>query len=174
MNNETNAARLRYLMQLDANRQKAKSAGRIETQRNEYQTARGGTEAANTTSVPLQKEGGTFVVPAVINNTINLSFVIDSGASDVSIPADIVFELMRKGSIQTSDFIGQKTYELADGSTMPSQTFRLRSVKVGDKVVENVLASMAPVKGSLLLGQSFLSRFRSWSLNNAKQALVLE
>jgi len=125
-------------------------------------------------SVPLQKEGGTFVVPAIINNAINISFVIDSGASDVSIPADIVFELFRTGSVQASDFIGQKTYELADGSTMPSSTFRLRSLKVGDKIVENVIASMAPVKASPLLGQSFLGRFKSWSLDNARQALVLQ
>ena len=31
-------------------------------------------------------EGGTFVVPARINDQITLKFVIDSGASDVSVP----------------------------------------------------------------------------------------
>jgi predicted aspartyl protease len=44
---------------------------------------------------------------------------------------------------------------------------------VGDIVVENVTAGITPVEGSLLLGQSFLSRFKSWSMDNAKQALVL-
>jgi predicted aspartyl protease len=36
--------------------------------------------------------------------------------------------------------------------------------------IENVKAGIAPVAGELLLGQSFLSRFKSWSIDNAKQA----
>jgi predicted aspartyl protease len=40
-------------------------------------------------------------------------------------------------------------------------------------VIENVRGSVANVKGDLLLGQSFLSRFKSWSIDNARQALVL-
>jgi predicted aspartyl protease len=39
--------------------------------------------------------------------------------------------------------------------------------------IENVQGSIAPVAGELLLGQSFLARFKSWSIDNARQALVL-
>jgi hypothetical protein len=35
-------------------------------------------------------------------------------------------------------------------------------------VIENVKGSVANVKGDLLLGQSFLSRFKSWSIDNAR------
>jgi predicted aspartyl protease len=103
-----------------------------------------------------------------------LDFVVDSGATDVSIPADVVMTLMRTGTLAKSDFLGEKTYVLADGSTVPSQTFRIRSLKVGSKVLQNVSGSVASVEGSLLLGQSFLSRFKSWSVDNAKHALVFE
>ena len=41
-------------------------------------------------SIPMRMEGSTYVVPVQINNAISLDFVIDSGASDVSIPADVV------------------------------------------------------------------------------------
>jgi clan AA aspartic protease (TIGR02281 family) len=137
--------------------------------------ARGEAPPWERSSVPLlQTQSSLFVVRAIINNAVTLNFMIDSGASDVTIPADVVVELFQSGTLQPADFIGQKTYKLADGSTLLSKIFRLRSVKVGDKIVENVLASMAPVKGSPLLGQSFLSRFRSWSLDNNRQALVLE
>jgi hypothetical protein len=67
-----------------------------------------------------------------------------------------------------------KTYRLADGSTVPSATFRIRSLTVGNLKIEDVTARLAPVEGSLLLGQSFLSRFKSWSIDNASQVLVLE
>lgn len=82
--------------------------------------------------------------------------------------------LMRTGTLNDSDFLGSQMYRLADGSTVPSQTFYIRTLKVGDRVVENVVGSVAGVEGSLLLGQSFLSRFRRWSINNGKQVLELE
>jgi predicted aspartyl protease len=126
------------------------------------------------TSVPMQSEGGVYVVPVLINSAITLNFVIDSGAADVSIPADVVMTLFRTGTLKDSDFLDEKTYVLADGSKVPSQTFRIRSLKVGDKVLENVVGSVATVKGSLLLGQSFLGRFKSWSLDNTTHALVFE
>ena len=118
-------------------------------------------------------EGGAYLVPVVINDTITLDFVVDSGASDVSIPADVVMTLMRTGTLKEFDFLGEKTYVLADGSKVPSQTFRIRSLNVGGKVLDNVHGSVASVQGSLLLGQSFLSRFKSWSVDNGKHSLLL-
>jgi len=125
-------------------------------------------------AIPLQREGGTFVVPVSINGEITLKFTIDSGAADVSIPADVVMTLLRTGTLTREDFLGTQTYRLADGSTVPSQTFRIRSLKVGDRVVENVTGSVASVAGTLLLGQTFLSRFKSWSIDNQRQVLLLD
>jgi predicted aspartyl protease len=125
------------------------------------------------TSVPMRIEGGTYVVPVLINGAITLDFVVDSGAADVTIPADVVLTLMRTKTIEETDFLGEQTYVLADGSRVPSQTFVIRSLKVGNKVLENVHGSVASVHGSLLLGQTFLSRFKSWSVDNTKHALLL-
>ena len=112
-------------------------------------------------------------MPFLINNAITLDFIVDSGAADVSIPADVVMTLFRTGTLEKSDFLGEKTYVLADGSEVPSQTFRIRSLKVGSTVLQNVTGSVASVKGSLLLGQSFLGRFKSWSIDNTGPALRL-
>ena len=90
---------------------------------------------------------------------------MDSGAADVSIPADVVGTLIRTGTLTETDFVGEQTYRLADGSRIKSKTFRIRQLKVGDRVMENVLGSVADVKGSLLLGQSFLSRFKKVSFD---------
>ena len=125
-------------------------------------------------SIPMKKDGGIYVVPVLINNAITLDFMVDSGASDVSIPEDVVTTLIRAGTIRDTDFIGQETYKLADGSKVKSETFRIRSLKVGDRVLENVTGSVAGRKGTLLLGQSFLGRFKSWSIDNTKHLLVLE
>jgi predicted aspartyl protease len=47
-------------------------------------------------------------------------------------------------------------------------------MRVGNRTVENVAGSITTVEGSLLLGQSFLGRFKSWSIDNGKKALLLE
>jgi clan AA aspartic protease (TIGR02281 family) len=129
---------------------------------------------SSTTEVPLNAVNGTFVVPVEINGVITLNFIVDSGATDVSVPSDVVSTLMRTGTIERSDFIGTQTYILADGSESPSNTFIIRSLKIGNVHIENVTGSVSPAKGSLLLGQSFLQRFKSWSIDNTMHDLVLE
>lgn len=91
----------------------------------------------------------------------------------LALPADVVSTLIRTGSLVASDFIGERKYVLADGSVVPSATFNIRSLKVGNRVLQNVLGSVASAKGSLLRGQSFLSRFSSWSIDNKRQILIL-
>jgi clan AA aspartic protease (TIGR02281 family) len=132
------------------------------------------TPNSNWIRVPLKKDGGTFGVPVEINSTLTLDFVVDSGATDVSVPADVFLTLIRTGTIKDSDVIGEQTYVLADGSKSKSITFTIRSLKIGGTIVNNVKGSVATPHGMLLLGQSFLGRFKSWSVDNARRELVLE
>jgi hypothetical protein len=130
-------------------------------------------EKGPATYIAMQRLSGTYIVPVSINGRLSLDFVVDSGAADVSIPADVVLTLMRTGTIQGNDFVGTQRYRLADGSVVPSMTFRIRTLEVGGHEVRNVLGSVAPVSGTLLLGQSFLGRFKSWSIDNHRHVLVL-
>ena len=122
----------------------------------------------------MEQMGGVFVVPVRFNEVITLNAIVDSGASDVSVPVDLVLTLMRANTITEADFLGQKTYVLADGSKVPSHQFRIRSLRVGNRTIQNVVASVASSSASILLGQSFLGKFKSWSVDNAKHALVLQ
>jgi clan AA aspartic protease (TIGR02281 family) len=124
--------------------------------------------------VALSRSDSTFIVPAVVNGALRLGFVVDSGASDVVIPIDVMTTLMRTGTLRENDFLGKQTYVLADGSKLPSLRFRIRSLKVGDTVLEDVIASVSPALGDPLLGQSFLRRFRSWSIDNERGLLLLD
>ena len=124
--------------------------------------------------IALFKDRGTFKVPVIINGAIVLDFIVDSGATDVSVPADVAMTLMRTGTLQDGDFLGSQDFILADGSSVPSQTFRIRSLKIGNHVIEDVTAGIGGAKSNLLLGQSFLSKFKAWSIDNRRQALILE
>jgi clan AA aspartic protease (TIGR02281 family) len=127
---------------------------------------------AHAESIPLIHERGIFLVPVVINGEITLKFTIDSGAADVSVPADVVSTLQRTGTISKGDFLDSQVYELADGSTRVSRRFQIRSLRVGGLELHNVIAVVAPPEGSLLLGQSFLSRLKTWSMDNERHMLV--
>ena len=123
--------------------------------------------------VRLKEDSGIFVVPVEINGAITLDFAVDSAAGNVTIPADVYYTLVRAGTIKDSDIIGQRTVVLADGSQSKLPTFTIRSLRVGDNVIENVNASVLPLEGQLLLGQSFFARFKSWSLDNTRRVLLL-
>jgi clan AA aspartic protease (TIGR02281 family) len=129
--------------------------------------------AAYSESIPLVRENGTLQVPVVINGKTSLSFTIDSGATDVSIPANIFYSLTRAGTVSPQDFLDKRAYTLADGSTELSQRFRIRSLRVGNLELRDVIASVMPSAGSLLLGQSFLSRLKSWSIDNERHVLLI-
>ena len=123
-------------------------------------------------SVPLKREGGTYVVPVLINGRITLDFTLDSGAADVSIPADVFSTMVRTKTVAESDLMGMQVYVLADGSEQNSQRFRIRSLKVGSLELHDVIGSVSPAAGTLLLGQSFLSRIKFWSIDNVRHVFV--
>lgn len=131
------------------------------------------TAASRTEEVALREDAGELLVPVVINDSVKLDFTLDSGASVVAIPADVAMTLIRTGTLTRDDYLGRKTFQLADGRTVPSEMLRIRSLKVGDIVVHDVQASVTDTKGSLLLGQTFLARLSTWSIDNARHVLVL-
>jgi clan AA aspartic protease (TIGR02281 family) len=123
--------------------------------------------------IPLAREGGTLVAPVIINNAVKLNFTVDSGAADVSIPADVFSTLVRTGTVRQADMRGPRRYMNADGESHESKTFAIRSLKLGNVEVSNVEADVSPPNAPLLLGQSFLKRFKSWSIDNTTQELIL-
>jgi clan AA aspartic protease (TIGR02281 family) len=124
-------------------------------------------------SVLLKREGGVLVLPVQVNDRITLDFTIDSGAADVVIPADVFSTLSRTGTITSKDMMDSRVYELADGSRQEARRFRIRSLKIGNLELRNIVGSVTPAGGTLLLGQSFLSHLPSWSIDNLHGLLVI-
>src|SRR5215510_4092600 len=87
-------------------------------------------------NIPLIKKGGVYEVPVEVNGVITLNFVLDTGASEVNIPADVASTLYRAGTITDADFLPGQLYKLADGSTVNSSRFILRSLKMGQRRIE--------------------------------------
>jgi clan AA aspartic protease (TIGR02281 family) len=132
-----------------------------------------GTAPVGTLTVSLRRQSGVLTVPAVLNGIVSTNFVVDSGASDVVIPENLLQDLRKAGKFRDSDFTGTQMVKIADGSVVKSKTFVLRSFSIGTRTLENIKASVAPGNAVPLLGQSFLQRFSSWSIDNERQVLLL-
>jgi hypothetical protein len=102
-----------------------------------------------------ERLGGIYAIATVVDDFID-SIMID--------PALNANPLGRP--LRSSCFWGSN-------SSIRAELRICRSLKVGDRTLENVTGSIAPVDGSLLLGQSFLRRFKSWSIDNQREALIL-
>lgn len=122
--------------------------------------------------IRLTQEGGVHYVPVTINDTIELKFVIDTGASDVHIPADVALTLMRAGTISENDFLGRTAYRIADGSVVENAKLNLRTLQIGTKKLTNVQASIGSIESPLLLGQSALILLEPWQLVSSRGVFV--
>ncbi len=110
--------------------------------------------------IPMFKtESGVYEIPIRING-LELDFVFDTGASDISI-SELEFQLLtKKRRIKQSDIKEQVTYKDASGNTLTAKKITLRQVEVGNKILRDVDAIVIKnARAPLLLGQSALSRF---------------
>jgi clan AA aspartic protease (TIGR02281 family) len=124
--------------------------------------------------IPLRKSQGGFNVDAILNGTTRASFIIDSGATNVTIPRNVIAAMIDAGTITKADYAGQQTYTFANGSEQRLHVVRLKSLTVGGRTIENILCAVGDDPRVFLLGQSFLSKLKSWSIDNARGVLILE
>jgi hypothetical protein len=131
-------------------------------------------QASIRTTVQFQRMGGVFVLSARLDGGTQAYFIVDSGAATVQIPQETVEAMKRNGTLADADFMGERRFILADGRAMQQRVFRLRSLQIGDRTMENVLATMGAPRSRALLGQSFLRRLNWWKIDNVKNAIEFE
>jgi aspartyl protease family protein len=125
--------------------------------------------------IKMKKSGNTYEVPISLNDVIKTDFIIDTGASNVSITPDLASLLIKSGTINNEDWLQDKYYKFADGSIARSKTFKIKKLKIGNKYLYNVECSISNnLEAPLLLGQSVLNRFGKVTIDNEKQILFLE
>lgn len=123
--------------------------------------------------IHLAKESGVYELPVTVNGAVTLNFILDTGASEVNIPADIASGLLRNGTISREDVLPGKIYKSADGASTMNSRVVIRQMDLGGVTVRMVPASIGPPFGLPLLGQSFLNKLPSWSLDNQKDVLII-
>lgn len=121
----------------------------------------------------LSSSQGVTKVYGVVNGTTGVSFTLDSGAGVVSLPRSLAAKLAAEGSLSENDFLTFVTFTLADGRQVREPVYQLQSITIGSRTATNVPCSISDDGATPLLGQSFLKKFASWAVDNARGVLVL-
>ena len=109
--------------------------------------------------VKMKKMGGVYFVPVEING-IPMEFIFDTGASDITLSATEAIFLYKQGKLTEEDIRGTQQYQIADGTLAEGTVITLKTVRIGNKTLHNVEASIVHnQEAPLLIGQSALSRF---------------
>ncbi len=119
---------------------------------------------------PITTIGDMHFISLEIGGDAN-SYLIDSGASYVTITSKMEESLRNMGVLRESDYYGSVDLELADKSIVKLRKVVLPVVKMGNQTILNVEAVISD--GSLLLGRSLINKFKSWNLDNYKSILTI-
>jgi aspartyl protease family protein len=128
-------------------------------------------EAMISESIKLRNDGGSLWVDVSINGKKSEEFVVDSGASLISIPIKLATTL----GIEPKDTDPDVTVSLADGSTVDGKRIKIENVRVGKFVVEEVecvVLGPEAIAAPPLLGLSFLGQFK-FEVDTSKNELKL-
>lgn len=132
-------------------------------------------ESFTTNYVEIEESHGTYLVPIEINEVLKIKFTFDTGAADVLISPDIALTLLKTGTLTDNDFMGNSTYTFANGKTESLKQYRLKSLKIGNKIVNNVICAVAnDLNSPMLLGQSFLSRLGKFEFDYVRNRLTFK
>ncbi|WP_461131789.1 retropepsin-like aspartic protease family protein [Spirosoma aerophilum] len=126
------------------------------------------------TEVAMEKSNGVYKVPVIVNGR-PMKFILDTGASLISITAAEADYMEKQGTITDDDIVGQSRFQDANGTISPGAVIRLKSVQIGDRVLENVNANVvSSAKAPLLLGQSALSQFGKISVDYRRNVVTFD
>lgn len=123
--------------------------------------------------VPFSAANGVTTVKCSING-LPLTFVFDTGASDVSISQTEASFMYKNGYLSKKDIVGNSAYITADGSISIGTNIILQKINFGGLELKAVRASVVGnQRAPLLLGQSVLQRLGKIEIDNQRQVLKI-
>lgn len=126
------------------------------------------------TIVPMIKDGGVYKILVKVNGS-DMLFIFDTGASLISISNVEATYLFKQGTLTENDFIGSADFVDANGNISTGSIINLKDVTIGDRTIHNVKASVVNnSKAPLLLGQSAMEQFGSFSIDYKKSEITFK
>lgn len=143
-------------------------------EKNRRQVDRSSSSFNGRTVVEMNRKNGVYEVPIEINGS-KMFFIFDTGASDITISLTEATFLYKQGTLTDEDFMGTQQYQIADGSIAEGTIINLKTVKIGNRTLANVQASVVHnMDAPLLFGQSALAQFGKVIIDYNKGEIAFE
>jgi hypothetical protein len=113
-----------------------------------------------------------YRVPVMLDRRLVCPFIVDTGAGEVQVSSSLFRALFPPGSTPPV-YLPAGSYRLADGRMVHDPRFVIERLRVGDRELRHVTASIGGPDAPLLLGQNVLERLGTWSIDGDRGVLVL-
>ena len=124
--------------------------------------------------IKMEKENGVKYVWVEING-LKLRFIFDTGASSICISSLEASVLYRQGTLKKEDILNVEYFQDATGKISEGTKINLRTVKVGNILLENIEATVIDnVNAPLLLGQTVFEKFGKIEIDNVNDEIILK
>lgn len=124
---------------------------------------------------PVLGSKNVYEVNVLLNGVLKLDMIFDTGASEVYFTPDIVMTLFKTKTIQEEDLLEGAYFVDANGGVNKSARFILKSMKIGDKIIENIPCAVSNnVDGFNLLGLSALKKLGSFEFDFKNSVIRLK
>jgi len=126
------------------------------------------------TVIKLTKTNGIYTVPCQINGKTGI-FYFDTGASDISISLGFFKNGIKEGFLKVSDMLPEiVNYQVANGDIHSGRHINIKQFKIGNLTLSNIIATIVDNEDApLLLGQSALEKFGSYTINSNTSTLTI-
>jgi aspartyl protease family protein len=126
------------------------------------------------TIIKMISISGVYQIPVEING-VSMFFIFDTGASTISISETEAIFLYKQGKLSDEDILEKEAFVDANGNISEGRIIILRTVKIGEKVLNDVKASVVHnLNAPLLFGQSALQKFGKVSIDYNKNEITFE
>lgn len=123
--------------------------------------------------INLSKQGSLYTLIGSINNN-DVNFIFDSGASDCSLNESTFKKLFQSTDNSKYIRLTDGLYKMADGSIVRQPRYEINGITFDNQLISNIKITVFPDGSPNLLGNSFLSKFSSWSLDQKSNTLTLK
>jgi uncharacterized protein (TIGR02145 family) len=125
------------------------------------------------TVIQMKKEGGVSIIPCKVNG-LSLSFIFDTGASDVTISLTEAKFMFKNGYLSKNDILGTSNYTDANGDISEGININLREIEIQGLKLYNVKAAIIKnMDAPLLLGQTAISKLGVVQLDLKSNQLII-
>jgi len=118
-------------------------------------------------------EGGGIEAPCIINNFLT-NFIFNKETEGFNISLAAAVDLLSKGYISKTDFLGDIEEALGGGTIANNAVFVIKTLRIGENNINDVEATVNYTQEiDIKIGDQILSKFGSYTIDEEKSQIIL-